>query len=340
MTRVIQFPDRESWLEGRRTMIGSSDVRAIFGQGYSGENKLSVYADKVATEPRRDPKALLKKFRAGHRAERLVLETYADEMEVEVHQHEEPTIYRHSELDFLGSTIDGWTFGETGKEVVEAKFIGHHAVHQWKGVHPPLGHALQVHMQLVCTNWHRAWLVGWTGEESFIFQIDRHEQFRSFLLRELTAFWHDHVLARIPPTVDGSDASAEAIRRLFPVDDGAVIDLGESHGELVSRLDRIKAREKKLEAMRKEAENRLRMAMGEASYGVLPDGRCVSLKLQERRGYFVEPTSFRKLYVHKSIPKEAGGMARPKGRRAPNVAQPTTPSESEYRQWQQQTKNR
>lgn len=321
MSIAIKFSDRESWLEGRRKLIGSSDVRAIFGQGYAGENKLSVYVDKVSDEPRRDPPALLKKFRAGQRAERLVLETFADEMDVEVFQHSEPTVYRHTDIEFIGATIDGWIEGETGKEVVEAKFIGHHAVHDWTGDEPPLAHALQVCHQLLCTNWKRGHLVGWTGEQLFTFTIERRDDVAAFLSRELTAFWMNHVVPRIPPEPDYSDASAEAIRRLFPVDSGEVVDLPRELVDLAEQLEAAKEAAKEAEQRKEQLANQLKLALGEASYGVLPDGSCLSYKLQSCKGYYVEPKSFRVLRRLKKVPKEVALAipAQPRSRRQ-NIA--------------------
>src|SRR5690606_34839078 len=105
-------------------------------------------------------------------------------------------------------------------------------------------------------------------------------------------FWEGHIVPRIPPAPDHSDASAEAIRRLFPVASGEVVDLRDDREltRIAEELEAAKVACKEAEQRKAELENRLKLAMGDASYGVLPDGSCLSYTLQERKGYYVEPT--------------------------------------------------
>jgi hypothetical protein len=55
-----------------------------------------------------------------------------------------------------------------------------------------------------------------------------------------------------------------------------------------------------------EAENKLRAAIGAATYGVLPDGRRLTLFTTDRDGYEVKPTSFRTLRIESTKKKRKG----------------------------------
>lgn len=311
MGRIITYPDREAWLEGRRKFIGSSDARAILGHGYAGENALAVYADKVSDEPRRISGSQASLFEAGNELEAAILKLFSTRTGKAVNRYEVPSTHLHPTIPFIAASLDGWIEGEDGFESVEAKFVNSHMAHEWRGEHAPLKHAIQTQFQLLVTQWKRGHVVGLVDGELIVFTVERNDKFCEWLTERVEQFWANHIVPRVPPQPDGSDSSAEAIRRLFPEDNGEMIDLPTTFDELVAKLDRIKAREKKLEEMRGELENRLMLAMGEASYGLLTDGRCVSLKLQERRGYYVQPTSFRVLRFLKKAP----GTVKPKHRR-------------------------
>lgn len=302
---ATEYPSRDAWLAARRKVIGSSDARALFGCGYSGESPLSVYASKVSDEPERRSEAEQKRLRKGQIGEEFVLRLFEEQEGIGVSQHREPCLYRNPNVPYVGASLDAWTPGRSGNEVVEAKLVGRHAAHEWEDDHPPLGHMIQVQHQLWCTGWKSGYLVGWDGADDVkVYRIARNDDFIELLHEKCHRFWHNHVLPRIPPEPDGSDGSAEAIRRLFPVDSGAVVALGHEEDELLAELGQIKEQAKQLEKRRGEIENRVKMLLGEATYGVLPSGRAVSWKLQERAEYTVKASSYRVLRVHEKQPKE------------------------------------
>jgi hypothetical protein len=58
-----------------------------------------------------------------------------------------------------------------------------------------------------------------------------------------------------------------------------------------------------LEAREAEIENRLKAAIGDATFGVA-GGQAFSWKTQERKGYTVQPSTCRVLRTIKSLPKD------------------------------------
>lgn len=321
MSRILTFASIDAWLEGRQKYIGSSRARGILGHGYAGENALSVYADMVSDEPRRVSSATLKSFRHGKIAERFILEMFENERECKVATYDVPSMHLHPTVPYAAASLDAWVDAIGEPEVVEAKFVGPEAAHEWREDVPPLKHQIQLHHQLWCTGWPRGHLVGFVGRDLVVFTIERNDRFYAWLHEQLEAFWTNHVVPRIPPEPDYSDASAEAIRRLFPVDSGEVVDLPRELVDLAEQLEAAKEACKEADQRKEELANRLKLALGEASYGVLPDGSCLSYKLQERKGYYVEPASFRVLRRLKKVPKEVA-LAIPAKKATTNKARP------------------
>src|SRR5690606_635350 len=83
---------------------------------------------------------------------------------------------------------------------------------------PPLAYQVQLQPQLPVTG--RSWgsiavLVG--GSRFLWMDIQAHAEFQKRIVQEATAFW-DRVIQQQAPEVDGSEATAEAIKRAFPKD--------------------------------------------------------------------------------------------------------------------------
>ena len=114
------------------------------------------------------------------------------------------------------------------------------------------------------------------------------------MVAKLDEFW-GYVERREMPPVDESEATAKALARIYPEDDGETVDLPIEASKWDEELEEIKARQKKVKEERTALENKIKAALGVATFGQLPDGGRFSWKLQERSGYTVKPTQFRVL---------------------------------------------
>jgi predicted phage-related endonuclease len=302
---VLQFESREDWLVGRRKCIGSSDTPAILGLGYANQSKFSVYTDKTTDVPPRFDKATKARLDRGQIGERFVLSMFEESTGMQVFTNTKPTICMHPTLEFVGASLDAYVEpAQTVFRSVEAKLVmNREAWREWEGENPPLRHAIQVQHQLWCTGWPRGYLVGWTGDQVRIFEIDRNDEFLAKLEPILRQFWFEYVLPRNPPPIDGSQATNAALLRLFPKSEDYAIALGTTEEELIEKMDRTKARIKKLEAIESELANRLKLKLGDAAYGVCPNGRCVSWKSYEVNEYMVKAQTKRPLLFPKRLPK-------------------------------------
>lgn len=314
--RWTTFADRDEWLAARCSVLGSSDVPALVGLGYSGQNAMTVFASKRGKAEQRFTKATRKRFEMGRVGERFVLEMFALETDLAPVHTELPAICYHPTLDFLGSSLDAYVV-ESGEHcAVECKMVGSRSWMDWADDEPPVRHAVQVQHQLLCTGWQRGFLVGWTGDECKIYEIRREEGLLELLTEKMTRFWHDNVLAGVPPELDGSEATAEALRMLWPRDSGEVVELGHEELALFRRIKAIDKEIKDWKEQQEAAKNRIKLLLGDASYGVLPDGAAVSWKTQQKKGFWTEPSESRPFRKHDRLPKGVASLpvVRPKGK--------------------------
>lgn len=93
------------------------------------------------------------------------------------------------------------------------------------------------------------------------------------LLAEEVAFWHDHVLTRIPPPVDGSEGADRMLAARWPTDDGTeLVALPHQYG-ILKAYRRARVDVELAAAARDRLEQLIKEAMGEASYLIAPDVR-------------------------------------------------------------------
>lgn len=100
--------------------------------------------------------------------------------------------------------------------------------------------------------------------------VERHDEVIAYLIELEAAFW-GRVQSGNPPPADGSIATRDTLRHLYPHDSGKIITLQDA--ELVAyalTLHDLRRQERELEANKLEAENKLKAAMADASEAVIP----------------------------------------------------------------------
>ena len=110
-------------------------------------------------------------------------------------------------------------------------------------------------------------------------------------------FW-DRVQREDPPPADDKESSAKALAILYPTSSGESIALpANPFFELADDLEEAQARIRLSEAQKRGFENKVKRFMGEAEFGILPDGSSFTWKSQERKAYSkkIEASSYRVL---------------------------------------------
>ena len=290
--------ERKDWLERRRLNIGASDVPAILGmlkeEGCWG-TALSVYNSKVlgAEEPETDVMFMGKAIEGG------IADLYVKHTERKVEDPGPFTIRKHHGAP-LACTLDRLIVGPDFRGPLQLKSAGLSQVKHW-GDEPPLAYQAQVQAEMACTGEKQAVLCGWVGGERLIhYEIPRDEEFQAMMLVAVIAFWTNHVERCIPPEPTALDS--RALQKLYPKDHGATIALSQ-HALGWANLqadaeESIKELKEKVEL----SKNKIKAAMGAATYGVLPDGSKMKWKVEPRKEHVVAASEPRVLR-HLKAPK-------------------------------------
>ncbi len=291
--KTIDYVTRESWLARRSDFIGASDSPAILGEGYAGRNAFSVYAEKAeGTAPGIETTEAME---VGLRMQPLILSLFEDRTGIQVIDTLPFKVVFSGHADHIGCTLDAEIIEHGKLGVAEAKNVGEYVAADWLHEEPPLGVQIQVQHQLLCTRYSFGYAIGLLGGNRLVWRrIERNEKFIAALSVQLDMFW-ESVVRREPPAIDGSAATRETLKRLYPHDTGEEIALPIDSDVWAHDLEVAKTGVKKWEERMVCAANKIRAAMGTASVGVLPGGGRYTHRIVNRPGHHVGATSYRTL---------------------------------------------
>lgn len=290
---VTTFDSLDSWLAGRPAFIGASESPALFGVGYADDSPCALWDRKVNPQPEQVER---EEFEWGHAMQPIILGMFQKKTGIHVIDPGPYTVLRSAERPYIGCTLDARGIDEErGEEcVIECKNVGHFMGRDWDD-ETPLRVQVQVMHQLYVTGLNVGYAVACIGGRKLAYRrVERNDRFiDTALLPTLEKFWA-HVKSGTMPPVDESAATARLLAKLWPEDDGSEIMLPDEAGNWDRELVEAKAVIKEAEAKKLAAENKLRAAMGTASYGVFPGGGY-SLKSQTRAEHVVKASTFRVL---------------------------------------------
>lgn len=265
--------DRTAWLERRRRGIGASDIGAIVGLS-PWASPMSVWLDKIG---RTDDQEETEAMRWGHLLEQPIVQAFEEDTGLYVGGQQDER--QHPDHPTHLATLDGIVYespvsedsGRAGAElgVFEAKFTGSAA---WDEV--PDHYACQVQWQMHVTGLNHAWLAALHrafGRIEFrIYEIERDQTVIDLLTTAADTFWTDHVTAGVMPPADGADATAEALRAIYPLHvTGTAIELDEN---IAAEWHQAKAAVKTAEHDLKRLTQQIQQAMEDTETATV-DGR-------------------------------------------------------------------
>jgi len=244
----------------RQAGLGSTDSAAILGRSpWAGA--FSVYQDKVGEAPPRDPSLPMW---LGLALESTIADLFRARTGKKVRRSH--VVHKHSTFDYVRCHIDCRVVGEPA--VVELKTA--HSTDGWGedgSDRIPIQYWIQVQHQMLVLDQPYAYVAALFGHYDFrTYTIQRDHEFTDGLLAALVEFWEGHVVPRVPPPLDGSDAATGAVRRRWPVDSQPAIPPTPEQAERVEELIRIKvkiaAAEKEYAAIRNVLMDQLGAAAG------------------------------------------------------------------------------
>lgn len=293
--RLIRFNSEAEWLGFKSgPVVGASQSPVLFGQGYSGSSAYKMYAESlglIEREPMSD-----KRLRVGKLMEPVLRRLFTEETGYANYEVGDNSIHQSIQWPFLVASLDGVCVTEDGVGVLELKNISSFNRDEWTEDSGPLRYQIQVQHQLAVTGLPFGYLFGLIGgQEPFVHRINRNEDFIHKALLPTVQRFIECVENRVPPEIDGSEATAKAIKLLHPDDNGSEVVLDDRFVDFDARLEELKEQEKAISGEKKILENEIKAAIGDATFALLPNGVRYSFKTTAREGYFVEPSKYRTL---------------------------------------------
>jgi len=249
-----------SWHERRRRGIGSSDIAGVLGIS-AWASPYSVWLSKIGSDT---PGS--ERMRWGNLLEDVVLDEAARRLDVDVTGRQVEA--QHPRHEWAIATLDA-TYAErrvaVDKGALEIKTTGEAS---WDEV--PAKYEAQVQWQLEVRQLPVAWVACLHGGQKLsLWRVERDEETGADLLEIAGAFWERHVVAGIPPELDGAQATTDALSRRYAV---TVPELTADLGGLRDVIARVRENNRAIKAMEAENDelkNRLRAALGSAEAGVI-----------------------------------------------------------------------
>lgn len=303
------------WHRRRSCYANASELGIICGEGQWG-SLAQLFAEKTGRlPPREDTPAM----RRGRRLERSVFEMLSDERpEWQLVRGKEHVI---DEAKRQACTPDGFAKApdRDGIGIVQAKIVAR-SIYRKKWLEdpddvitgparPPIDYLMQT-MQEVRLN-ELSWgilavcIKGEFGDEFQIIDVERDSVLEDRIDYNVEKFFRDYLDPGIMPPFD-PQRDEQLVKALYAKDLGTAIDLCSDNRAvaLVDDLTEVQASLKRMRDQEDIIKTELEAKLGHNTYGVLPDGRCLSWKTQNRKAFSVGPKSFRVLRIHKTTPEE------------------------------------
>jgi putative phage-type endonuclease len=196
--------------EIRRTGVGASETPAIIGESpYATAWK--VWLQKTG----RAPSETTERSQAGHGLEEWIARTAAARIDGFVSMRK-GTTHAHPLHPCVLATPDYELVIEdalaTYDALLECKAVGFRVRHHWDDGVPTYVEA-QVQQQMEVRDRERCFVAAHLdGTSVELYTVERDRAVGAWLVEQATRFWEDHVLADVPPPIDGSPAAGKWLR--------------------------------------------------------------------------------------------------------------------------------
>lgn len=222
--------------EIRKTGLGASEIAAVAGLD-PFRNALDVFLDKTGQAPPFEGNEFT---RWGNRLEAVIADEYADQLGVTVRSP--GATLRHPTEPWILATPDRLVLTDdpTVTWGLECKARGVHQAERW-GEHGtdevPHEVAAQCHWAMGVTGlarWDVAVLIG--GNDFRVYSLTRDEEILNGLIGIGRAFWFEHVVLGIHPTLDGSESAHRFLAKKYPLHSDEMVKADEEIDALCLEL--------------------------------------------------------------------------------------------------------
>ena len=271
----VKTANHEEWLALRKKYIGGSDAAAVVGLN-TFSSPYALWAEKTGRVPGFD----------GNLATEVG--TYLEDFVAKLFERETGKKVRRVNQSFFNSDYP-WAIANIDREIVgedaglEIKTTSELNLKSFKGGEYPANYYCQAVHYMAVTGKKRWYLAVLIGNKDFrIFTIERDEAEIAALMTAEKGFWK-LVETDTAPEPDGTAATTDTIKTIYPNSDDIVADLF-GHSTDLDRYIALNQQIKELEQQRDEAANKVKAFMGEAGKGVCEKYR-VSWASSSRRTF-------------------------------------------------------
>lgn len=282
------------WLRLRRTGIGASEIAAVLGES-PWSSPIALYAEKTGQYERdlSDVEAVY----WGNKLEAPIVEAYAERTGRKTRRAGK--LLRSSIHPWAMCTLDAETWepsNDAEQWPFEVKNTSSFKADDWENG-PPQHYYLQIQQQCLVTGASKATIAALIGGQRMVWaDVPRDEVTIRKIVYHGERFW-DRVMRHDVPAPDGTESAKRALSALYPDGNGMVV-LPASARDAADELENLKAQRAQIGKQIDLIESTIKAAIGESETGFLTDGRSFSWKLQHRRAFTTEASSFRVLRLH------------------------------------------
>lgn len=265
--------ERDKWLAVRQSGIGGSDAAAAIGLN-PYKSPLALWMEKTGRGemlPQIDIEDDTQPVYWGSILEPIVAKHYSKRTGNKVRRVN--AVLQHPTIPFMLANLDREIVGNTDVQILECKTAGMNGAKLWKDGIPDYVQ-VQVMHQLAVTGKQTADVaVLICGQDLQIHRIERDETMIENLIKLERQFWY-YVENDIAPPADGSMSAEQALRCLFPNDDGEVVDLTADAdlNHVFDDLQETRQLLKSIHADEAKMQQRLIQAIGTAAHARFRNG--------------------------------------------------------------------
>ena len=303
----VMSTDRTPWLLARSRLVTASGVAALLGL-HPRLDSLGLYAEMVMQQPVNDVQlGLSSPITWGSALEEAVCTTAAKHLDWDLTMSGALLVSRaHPDI---GATLDAEAVeNKTGNPFVcECKTTSAFKFKDWDDEtgRAPDHILIQAQSQLLVTGADLCCVICLIGGQRFC-KVDVYpsDELQAMIVENVEEFMERVRQCDPPPP---TFRSKDAIKLLYPQDDGSIVQLPPESAEWLAEYQNLTDQIKEATQNKEDFGNKLRAAIGEATFGILPcevGGKNVlKFALEHRNEYHVEAQDNRILRQLKQLGK-------------------------------------
>lgn len=288
----------DEWLEMRMQGIGGSEAGAVVGLN-PFKSALHLYQDKLgisekfegneATEFGKEMEDPIRKWFA---------KKYVKDTKIEIKVEKFPYMMKSIKYPWMIADVDGiMDHPEMGRGLIEIKTSSERRKKEWEDEAIPDEYYCQVQHYMAVTGLPYTMLVYLLGKKLAWKLVPRNDEFIQNLAETERKFWFENIQKQVPPPGDGSADATEALKFMYGKEEqGQMIELPEMEDDYDSYKELAK-QIKELTMQQEAIKQKFMSNMKDAEVAFIGKHKA-TWKTVEKKGYFVEPKSYRMLRIY------------------------------------------